>query len=192
MVKAVVHTTLPRAGQIVGGAVRDSLLRAGSRLRAGWRGRMREDRGEERRDVRMEVTGRGFQRRLRLWGGKVQTVIDEEGLEARKARPPYRAGSKLYSWVTRNVETRGVDRRSRRATLRHETRTRARGGRLRSRVESYVSRVERTSYLISRAIFNRGISARRPAGRTVEAERANVFNIVQSGFTIGVGRLNHG
>jgi len=64
------------------------------------RGRMREWRGEEKRDVSANVfPGIYNQMSLIVGGDVVQTFTDEFGLPARKVFPPFGQGSLLFQWV---------------------------------------------------------------------------------------------
>jgi hypothetical protein len=64
------------------------------------RTKMREWRGDEKRDIQATVfPGIYNQTSLIVGGDLVQTYVDEFGLEARKCFPPWREGTLLFQWV---------------------------------------------------------------------------------------------
>jgi len=72
----------------------------GRQLVTSVRGRMREFKGQEKRNVRYQVTGgrRDLNLELEVSGNLVQTAVDELGLRV-GVFPPWGVGSRLYEWV---------------------------------------------------------------------------------------------
>jgi hypothetical protein len=69
-----------RAAEIVfAQEMRSSLQTVKKTLISRIRAKMREDRGDEKRNVKGVVTGSGFRLRLEVYGDQPQTIVDERG-----------------------------------------------------------------------------------------------------------------
>lgn len=92
---------------------------------------------------------------LRAWSDLVQAWVDEFGLDAGKAFPPWKEGSSLYGWVlSHDMGVGGL----------LESQPRALGQLLgaaggKSEAERATKRTESVAFLIARAIWERGLPA---------------------------------
>lgn len=95
---------------------------------------------------------------IRAWSDLVQAWVDEFGLEARKAFPPWKEGSRLFGWVVSHnnmgVGIGGLLESQRRALGQLLG---AAGGA--SEAERATKRTESVAFLIARAIWERGLPA---------------------------------
>jgi hypothetical protein len=209
---------LLQADRIIQRNVNNAFDALGRHLQKGVRGRVRYFQGGERKGVKYEVTGRGLNKFLDVFGELMQHVIDELGLPP-GVFPPFGPGTRIYTYAKGRATRAGTlkaeaqsnreprkashvgSRRpkgtpgARRVGASHAATAARRVGRAARARKSPASaltdrRVRRSAFLIARAIFERGIRAGEPFGRTLTANRSKILTDVSNAFVRAVNEIN--
>lgn len=119
-----------------------------------------EHEGEKERENLKATTVGGLAPALFVYGDRVQTFVDEFGLNPQRAFPPWREGSPLYEWTLRH----GLGQDTSKGEARFLTPSEARaagqllgGGTAKAHREGVTRHVETVAFLIARAIYTRGL-----------------------------------
>jgi hypothetical protein len=110
--------------------------------------------GHYKKTARKKVTGRGLDTKLTLFSNAAGIDAIEEGRKPGKAPPP----DVLLKWVRRKgIGGNALSIKTRRALVVGITRTRERGGRLRTRAQSLLAKQKSIAFLIGRKIAKEGL-----------------------------------
>jgi hypothetical protein len=91
---------LPNAEKILVRQGTEALKEIGDTLRESARTKIRYDTGEASRRIKIEISGRGLNKLVEVYGELVQHYVDEEGLPP-GIFPPWDVGSRIYKYVER-------------------------------------------------------------------------------------------
>lgn len=171
--------------------IRAELQGVKKRLITGIRSRMREDLGDEKRNVSGKVSGAGYRLSLVVSGDLPQTLVDEYSRPAGSKMPPWGPGTKLFGWVGRHFPLGASSLATKKHTSKFERRTRNRKTKvLRTSGQSLKARQASLSFLVARKIARDGIPAKQPFQKTIDAERQSIGQDVENAIARGVDRLN--
>lgn len=210
---------LRRAPNILVAQLTGGLDGLGKLLREGVRSRVRVFRGDERKGIKYQVSGKDLNKTLEVYGELVQHFIDEMGLPP-GTFPPSDVGSLLFQWVEKKASGWSTERKptERRASHVHTRRPRAgppRGARKSTRHKRAAAKgrskgpraqsarakpnpkalarqrfIKGLAFVAARAIFENGIRPGRPFALTLEANKRRIFREVQNAFTRAVNEIN--
>jgi hypothetical protein len=98
------HNTrgLDNASQILARNLRGGMEGLGKRLRTSAQSRMRRDRGDEEKSLRIEIKSQGANTQLTVYSTLVQAFVDAYG-RSRGKFPPFGVGTPLYRWAERKA-----------------------------------------------------------------------------------------
>lgn len=222
-IEARIHTPgLDRAEQTFFASLDGVLNNLGRHLQRGLRGRVRRFRGDERKNVKYEVTGRGFNKALSVFGDLIQLWVDEYGLRPGVFQP-WGIGSRIYRYVAKlglvrkpfdsgarakrprrlsHVSTRRPGPRRAAGVQRTSPDSAGRTGRPRRYAAPVAQRspaaerraraTRRIAFLVARAIFERGIKAQAPIARTFAANESKILRDIANAFSRAVYKINRG
>jgi hypothetical protein len=101
---------LPNAGRILVRHGTNALQKAGEALRETARVNIRRDTGEAARRIKVEISGKGLNKLVEVYGELVQHYVDENGLPP-GIFPPWDVGSRIYKYA----ERKGLHERTQRS-----------------------------------------------------------------------------
>lgn len=211
---------IEQAHRILSAGLRAALETLGPLLQTSIRGRTRFFKGQERRSVKWRVRGRNLDLTLTVYSELVQAIVDELGL-APGTFPPYRSGSRLYRWAADKSLDRTHEKREQhgyrkrkapqaishlRSRAKNRKALRPAGARRRRGIAPIVAgkqprrragrsrerRIEQASFLIARAIYERGIKPTQPFSKGLAANRSRVIRTVQDAVIRAVAQINRG
>lgn len=179
-----------REGELVfAQEIRSGLRTLGETLASRVRAKMREDTGEEKKNVRASIKGASFRLTLIVSGDKPQTLVDEYGRKAGAKLPPYKRGSNLYKWAERKGMFAGTGRAPLLASQARALGQIQGRGAAAGFNERNIKRNESTAFLIARKIARDGIPARKPFERTAKESERLIQQKIDESIARGARRL---
>lgn len=108
---ATFEGNLPKAGEILIRHETDALGDVGRTLKSSAQAKIRRFSGEAARRINVQVSGRGLNKMVEIYGELIQHFVDEYGL-APGTFPPWDVGSRLFRYVEKKGLIRNINRRA--------------------------------------------------------------------------------
>lgn len=190
-------TALKAAPKILQKNLSAGLEGLGKRLVSSAKTRMRRDRGDEQKSLRVKVRVQGLNMNMIVFSTLIQAFVDAYGLR-RGVFPDFKVNSRLYDWAKRrlrNIPTKqiqtvgtpaGPAKRAYKARIKKIKRTRKIKGQqgevatTRQRFRAKNSDIRRLAFLVARAIFRKGIQAGGWPKKTLEANKQRIVRDMQN------------
>lgn len=207
------HNTkgLADAPKILGRNLRGGLEGLGKRLRTSAQSRMRRDRGDEEKSLRVEVKSQGANAQLTVYSTLVQAFVDAYGMSRGKF-PPFQVGTPLYRWAERRASgiqsktvklegssERGLSHLSRKprvakTTTKAKRTKRPKGVTLNSgqRRRAKNSDAKRIAFLAARTIYEKGIRPTHWNTKALDANKARIMQEIRNALSRSAAEINRG
>lgn len=198
------------APRILGRNLRGGMESLGKRLKTSAQGRMRRDRGDSEKSLRIEVKAQNANVQLTVYSTLVQAFVDAYGMSRGKF-PPFSKGTPLYRWASRKVsgiESRNVNlegateralshTRSRRPTKvarrRRTTRIKNAAPLSRSvRQRAKDTDTKRLAFLAARAVFEKGIRPTHWNTKALDANKARILQELKNALSRAANEMSKG
>lgn len=210
-----------KASRILSQEMKGGLEAVGKRLITSARSRMRRDTGEEHKSLVADVTGTGLNLKLEVYSTLMQAFIDAYGLRA-GVRPPYAVGTRLYKWASRkakgvssrkvttyhvpphvgpapNGKKKSLAKAGRKRRLKAPRQikrvSKGKGGvilKARARRNAKNNNVARLAFLVSRAIFRKGIKGTQWNYKTLQANQQRIVRELSNAVARAANKMTRG